>query len=300
MRSILADTFDGKKLFVNLWDDVKVPKGAVLIAHGMAEHSGRYDDFAKYLNMAGYIVVADDERGHGQTAEKKGVVDGDSFYQTVEDKRMLVEYISSEYGLKTFLFGHSYGSFISQAFLEAYSRKIVGATLCGTTFIKNPQTTSGLIVSAFQKSWFGADKPAKLIAKLSFGEYDKKFEERTPDCWLSRDKHEVAKYQEDPFCGQIMSLGFYHSFFKHANALYGEAAKSIRKDIPILIAVGNGDPVSSFAKGAKKLYNFYEELGLDVSLKIYDGARHELLNETNKTEVYSDVLEFIEEAFKRS
>lgn len=300
MKSILTDTFDGKKLYVNVWDEVKVPKGAVLIAHGMAEHSARYGDFAKYLNMAGYIVVADDERGHGLTAEKKGVVDGDGFYQTVEDKHMLVEYIASEYGLKTFLFGHSYGSFISQAFLEAYSRKIIGATLCGTTYIKNPQTAVGLITAALQKSWFGADKPAKFIAKMSFGEYEKKFAEKTPGCWLSRDRHEVAKYQEDPFCGQIMSLGFYHSFFRHANALYGEAAASIRKDIPIMIAAGGSDPVSAFAKGAKKLYNFYSELGLDVTIKIYDGARHELLNETNKTEVYSDVLEFIDEAFKRS
>lgn len=300
MKSIQSDTFDGKKLHVNIWDEVKVPKGAVLIAHGMAEHSERYDEFANYLNMAGYVVVADDERGHGLTAEVKGVVDGDSFYQTVEDKRTLVEFITNEYGLKTFLFGHSYGSFISQAFLESYSRKIVGAALCGTTYIKNPQTSLGLIVAKFQESWFGADKPAKLIAKLSFGEYDKKFEEGTPDCWLSRDKDSVKKYQDDPYCGQIMSLGFYTSFFKHANALYGEAAANIRKDLPILIAVGSADPVSAFAKDAKKLYNFYEELGLDVNLKIYEGARHELLNETNKTEVYGDVLDFIEEAFKRS
>lgn len=300
MRSVLMDTFDGKKLYVNIWDDVKVPKGAVLIAHGMAEHSARYDEFAKYLNMAGFVVVADDERGHGLTAEKKGVVDGDSYAETVEDKRMLVDFITAEYGLKTFLFGHSYGSSVSQGFLELYSRKIVGAVLCGTTYFKNPLTASGLIMAAFQKSWFGADKPAKLIAKLSFGEYEKKFEERTPDCWLSRDKDAVAKYRQDPFCGQIMSLGFYYSFFKHVNALYGDAAKNIRKDIPVLIAVGDRDPVSRFGKDAKKLYDFYDGLGLDVTLKIYEGARHELLNETNKTEVYSDFLEFIEEAFKRS
>lgn len=293
------DTYDGKKLHVNIWDEVKVPKGAVLIAHGMAEHSGRYDDFAKYLNLAGYIVVAEDERGNGKTVQTPGVVYGDSFHETLEDKRMLINYITAEYGLKTFLFGHSYGSFIAQEFLEHYSRKIVGVVLSGTSFIKTAQTTLGLIVAAVQRSLFGSTKPAKFIAKTSFGAYEKKFE-KTPNCWLTRDKHEVAKYQADPMCGQVMSLGFYHSFFKHAQTLYGYAAGRIRKDIPILIAGGSEDPVSNFAKGAKKLYDFYNELGLDVTMKIYDGARHEILNEKNKTEVYSDVLEFIDEAFKRS
>lgn len=138
----------------------------------------------------------------------------------------------------------------------------------------------------------------KLINKLSFGAYNKPFLEQGQEfAWLSRDKEQVAKYEADPDCGYILCIDYYYSFFKGAMHMYGKDAKTIRKDFKLMIACGSDDPVSAQAKQVRKLNAFYEKLGLKPELKIYEGARHEILNETNNQEVYADFLKFINSVF---
>ncbi|NCU32789.1 MAG: alpha/beta hydrolase, partial [Candidatus Moranbacteria bacterium] len=225
MRSIKMDTFDGKRMNVSIWDEVEEIKGAVVISHGMAEHSERYDDFANFLNKNGYVVLADDHRGHRyNNAGAKGIVDGDSFMQTVEDMRTLVEFAHKTYDKEVYLIGHSYGSFLSQRFIELYSTKIKACILSGTAHMKNPLIMSGNAIATVQYAIFGSDKTGHLIDKMSFGAYNKPFEAQGQKfAWLSRDKEQVAKYEADEYCGYPLSIGFYKNFFKGLLSMYGEA-----------------------------------------------------------------------------
>lgn len=300
MKSINLDTFDGKIMHVSVWDEVENKLGGVVISHGMSEHTERYDDFAKFLNKEGYVVLAEDHRGHKyNNAGAKGVVDGDSFNQTIEDIKTVVEYTKATYGVDVVLLGHSYGSFLSQRFLELYSDKVRACVLSGTAYMRGPLVGIGRVIANIQKVLCGAYKTGYLIDKMSFGAYNKPFEEQGQQfAWLSRDKEQVAKYEADEYCGYPLSIGFYASFFDAIMSMYDEDAKNIRKDIPIFIAVGSDDPVSNKAVLANKLYNFYTQLGIDgTEIKIYEGARHEILNETNRAEVYADMLAFIEKQF---
>jgi alpha-beta hydrolase superfamily lysophospholipase len=298
MRSIKMDTFDGKRMNVSIWDEIQDVKAVVVISHGMAEHSARYDDFARFLNSNGYVVIADDHRGHRyNNAGAKGIVDGDSFGQTVEDMRTLVEFARKTYNKEVALLGHSYGSFLAQRFIELYSSKIKACILSGTAHMKNPLVAAGLAIASVQNLIFGPDKIGYLIDKMSFGAYNKPFAAQGQKfAWLSRDKDQVAKYEADEYCGYPLSIGFYKSFFSGVMHMYGEAINNANKALPILIAVGSEDPVSAKTVQAKKLYDFYLEKGFTaVTYKVYNGARHEILNEINNKEVYADFLAFLDQ-----
>ncbi|MGI6213939.1 MAG: lysophospholipase [Christensenellales bacterium] len=300
MKRIKLSASDGSNISVNVWDGVLLNKvGGVYISHGMAEHPDRYDRLAKKLNSLGYIVLADDHRGHRLSAAgKNGQVEGDSFNQTVEDMRMIIDYMKRTYGVKVALLGHSYGSFLAQAYLERYSSTIQGAILSGTAYMKSPLLAMGYLIASVQKLFLGGKKTGNLINTLSFGSYGKPFKSQGQQfAWLSRDKQEVDKYEKDPDCGYAMSIGFFHSFFKGILSMYGKNVNNIKKELPILIAVGSDDPVSRQSKDAKKLYDYYKKAGLNAELKIYPGARHEILNETNREEVSADMIAFINKLF---
>ncbi len=299
MNRIKLTATDGFDISVNVWDNVVNRVGGVYISHGMAEHPDRYDRLAKKLNGLGFIVLADDHRGHRYSASgKNGQVDGDSFNQTVSDMRLIVDYMAKSYGVKVAILGHSYGSFLTQAYLERYSNTIVGAILSGTAYMKNSLLAMGYIIASVQKLILGGKKTGKLINTLSFGSYGKPFASQGQEfAWLSRDTQEVDKYEKDPNCGYAMSIGFFHSFFGGILSMYGNNVQHIKKDLPILIAIGSKDPVSRGGKDAEKLYNYYKKAGLNVSYKVYKDARHEILNETNRNEVTADMIGFIDKLF---
>lgn len=301
MKQLNLKAFDGADIGIDLWDEVESPKACVQISHGMAEHPDRYDDFAKFLNRNGFIVAADDHRGHrrGAINGQNGMVYGDSWNQTLEDMNVLCDYLKAEYKLPVILLGHSYGSFLSQRFTELHSDKLAATLLSGTAHMKNALIGAGRCIAWLQKIFCGGDKMGYFINKLSFGAYNKPFVEQGQDfAWLSRDKEQVAKYEADPDCGYVLCIDYYYSFFNGAMHMYGKDANNIRKDYKLMIACGSEDPVSTQAKQAVKLNDFYKGLGLNPVLKIYDGARHEILNETNKEEVYKDFLAFLNDAVK--
>ena len=301
MKQLNLKAFDGADIGIDLWDEVSSPKACVQIAHGMAEHPDRYDDFAKFLNANGFIVAADDHRGHrrGAINGQNGMVYGDSWNQTLKDMDVLCDYLKEEYKLPVILLGHSYGSFLSQRFTELHSDKLAATLLSGTAHMKNALIAAGLCIAWVQKVFCGGDKMGKFINKLSFGAYNKPFVDQGQEfAWLSRDKEQVAKYEADPDCGYVLCIDYYYSFFNGAMHMYGKDARNIRKDYKLMIACGSDDPVSTQSKQAVKLNDFYKGLGLNPILKIYEGARHEILNETNKEEVYNDFLAFLNDAVK--
>ena len=301
MKEFSLNTFDNSEIACYLWDDVAEPIAVVQIAHGMGEHCGRYDAFAKYLNANGYMVIAEDHRGHGKTSgyDNRGIVEGDSYNDTVSDMIALTNYAEKKYKLPVVLLGHSYGSFLSQAYIERNGENIAGVILSGSAYMNTGAVAFGRVVAKLQQAFLGGKKPANLIAKLSFGAYDKQFKsENQPFAWLTRDVDVVKTYLADEFCGGAftMSIGFQKSFFYGLKTVYTqEALESIPKDLPVLISSGSEDPVGGNGKLVTKLYDEYKAHGLsDVTIKLYPEARHEILNEINKDEVYADFLAFIQ------
>ena len=290
---MIFESFDGKKIFVHEWLDAENPKAVVQIVHGMAEHGGRYEAFARFLNSHGYLVVADDHRGHGKTDEGTlGYAAGDMFADTVKDEGALTDYYRKKYpNLKHFVLGFSYGSFLTQSYISKYGDKIDGAVIAGSSHKKDFEVYLGSVVAHLGS----AKKKAKFIEKLSFGAYAKKFKDRQ---WLSVDAENNAAYASDPFCGFTCSNRFYRDFFRGLKSLYTRKyIKGLQKDLPVLLASGALDPVGNMSKGVKKLYKFYtKKAGMkNVELKLLDGSRHEFLNEKiNRDEKWGTVLGFFE------
>ncbi len=284
---------DGKELSLAVWDEVEMPRGVIQISHGMSEHIARYDDFALFMNGEGYIVFGDDHRAHGYTdKDALGLTgDGDLFEDTVRDEIELTDYAKEKWKLPVILLGHSYGSFIAQRYLTYGENGLKGAILSGSAFMTGFAVTGGKLLSKNKIKPAVKDKPGKLFAKLSFGGYDKKVKDGY-NGWLNRDKEEVNKYNADVLCGFTCSNGFYHYFFKGLDSIRNSKYAALDKSFRILIASGSEDRVGGCGKLVRKLYNRFVSLGFKPELKLSDGARHEILNELNKTEVYRDFADF--------
>ena len=208
---------DGMQIFTYKWmsDDASVVKGTVQIAHGMAEHAGRYERFAEALTKAGYAVYANDHRGHGKTAgsqEKVGYfADENGWEKVVEDMHTLTGIIKNDYPKKPFfLFGHSMGSFLSRHYSMLYANELSGLVLSGTGGDPGAMGKLGLFIAKMDAKFHGKKAKSAIMNKLSFGAFNGAFKpNRTNYDWLSRDNAEVDKYISDPLCGTVFTAGFF-------------------------------------------------------------------------------------------
>ena len=212
---MIFTSYDKKEIYVREWTKVKDPCGVIQLAHGMNEYTGRYEAFASYFNGLGYIVVGDDHRGHGETdAETLGYAEGEMFSDTVKDMAGIAKFYREKYeGLKYVLFGFSYGSFLTQAFIRKYARFLDGAVIAGSSRQNALAVRAGLVVSGVGSAFKGKDAPANFVNRLVFGGYDKKFGEGDWQ-WLSSDRENNEKYRADPFCNFVCSNAFFRSFFR--------------------------------------------------------------------------------------
>jgi alpha-beta hydrolase superfamily lysophospholipase len=291
---------DGKDIFLYCWNRIENPKAVVQIFHGMAEHAGRYKEFAEFLNDKGFAVYADDHRGHGKTAgtvEELGCIDQDGFNKIVEDEYIINNYIREKHrDLPLFIFGHSFGSFVAQEYMLKHGKEVAGVVLCGSAAKTGPEINAGKIIAFIEKSIFGERRKSKLIDHLSFSTFNKGIpNSKSKFDWVSTDEEEVRKYETDPFCGTIFTAGFFYYFFKGLSSLYTrERLAQLPQKLPLYIIAGEEDPVGGYGVLVKKLHKIYTEAGLqNVSLKFYPGKRHEILKETNRAEVFSDVSDWL-------
>ena len=266
------------------------PKAVVLLVHGMQEHSGRYEEFAQKLCDNGFVVVSSDLRGHGKTAiaeNKQGFGEKDIYDETIKDQLMIAEYIKRTYpNLPLYYLGHSYGSMLGQKMIQVCP-DIQKAVLQGTSYGNNASYVFGKTLAKIF-CFFGAkNKKATLIESAGFKSWGKPFGGN----WLSRDDKVFEKYNKDKFCGQSFPFSFYKSLFCNMTKV-NKGICNINKNMKILLTCGSDDPVGAQGKLVKKLYDLYIKHGLDAKLIIYDKARHELHNETNKEEVLKDICEF--------
>lgn len=294
--------FDDYQVTMSIWLPSCEPKGIVQIFHGMVEHIDRYEDFARYLNSKGYIVAGDDHRGHGRTAglEHLGTVPfGHTYFDTIDDEKIITSYLKETYSnLPIFIFAHSYGSFLGQGYIQQNSQDVAGCILSGSANMSGIEPKIGRLVANIQHKLYGKDKRADLIKKMTFGAYEKPFKkEKRQNAWLNRDVDACEKYNADKMCNYTMSVGFYKNFFDGLCRIYEpQRLETIDKDLPIFIMSGDKDPVGKMGKLVSKLYDLYKEIGVkDVKIKLYEDARHEIVNELNKSEVYADVAQWLDE-----
>ena len=285
-------SFDGLVLRGYLFDDVAKPLGVIQIIHGMQEHAERYFDTIKEFNKQGYIVFISDLRGHGKTAKSIDELgkDDDLFKNAVEDQLIISQTLKKDYPeLPLIVFGHSFGSFISQKLMQVsdISKRYI---LCGTSDCNNIEFQLGRIVAWITEKKNGKHGNATLLENMGVKGYGKNYENGN---WLSRDNLIVEKYSKDHYCGTPFPVSFYRSLFRNGVKL-DKGIKNIAIDTKILIIVGDNDPVSKNGRLAKRLNQKYVNHCLNSKIILYPAARHELLNEINKDEVIKDIFKFLE------
>lgn len=291
------DTFtakDGKQISYAIWDDAEKPKAVLQIVHGMVEHVERYKEFAEYMNLNSYIVAGDDHRAHGLTdRDRLGLAaDGDLFEDTVSDVMQLTRLLKEKYNLPVVVLGHSYGSFLTQRYLTLDTACMAGCILSGSALMPPLTVKLGRSIAKGRLKK-AKDEPGMTFANMTFKQYDKKFKDGGINAWLTRDTEIVGKYNTDPLCSFICSNGFYYHFFNGLTSIRKSDNAAIRKDLPLLLIAGEKDGVGNYGKLVKKLYEKFVKLGLTPEMKLYENARHEILNETNREEVYEDILDFV-------
>lgn len=294
---------DGTEIHVYKWASLKEnPKGIVQIAHGMAETASRYKRLAKVLTEKGFIVYANDHRGHGQTAkdlENLGYLgDQNGFALLVEDMGTLTKYIRAEHpGVPVYMFAHSMGSFAAQRYILDRQGEIDGLVLSGSNGAQGMVLRLGQSVAKLEMKLKGSKAKATWMNRLTFGAYNRRFSpKKTGFEWLTRDTEEIQNYMDDPYCGSVFTTSFYDEFLQTLRYIEDKKNQTkIPTELPIFILSGDEDPVGNFGKGTTKLYETYHAYGVkEVELKLYKGARHELLNELNKEEVTTDLIHWLE------
>jgi alpha-beta hydrolase superfamily lysophospholipase len=282
----------GIEVFTRWWP-VDDPRGIVLVAHGASEHSGRYDRFARALDAAGFAVVGIDHRGHGRTAPSTGpsVMGPGGGDAVVGDLHELRDAASSRFGadVPVALFGHSMGSLIALAYLTRHADDLAAGVLCGFPVAIDGAASMGEALQAFANAGL-RDQPAESLLADNNAPFEPA---RTGFDWLSRDPDEVDRYVADPMCGDDnpLTYGYLIDLFGVVAPARGRLASI---SCPVLVIAGDRDPAAGMGAHPTALAKALEDAGVAVDLTLYEGARHELLNETNRDEVTADVIGWLQ------
>ena len=279
------------------------PRGIIQLSHGMCEYVKRYDAWARRFAKAGFVFCGNDHLGHGNTAPDESEL-GYTAHRggaelLVEDVHTMTRLIKAEYpDLPLILYGHSMGSFVARAYLTRYGGELTAAIISGTG---GPEQPTGLgrrfahLIAAMR----GDHHRSKLLTALAFGSYNKRFrEESSTFSWLTRDAEERKSYGADVFCRFIFTAAGYDTLFSLLHTVSRrEWAASVPQELPMLLVSGDMDPVGNYGKGVRTVYERLLDAGCTrVSLKLYEGARHEPHHETNRDEVFADLMDFIKGA----
>lgn len=282
--------------------DVENPRAVIQIAHGVTEYIDRYDEFAKYLNDKGIVVVGNDHIGHGKSIEEsKGPMyfgkEG-SWDFAVEDLFALYNKTKEDYPNKPyFILGFSLGSFLVRTLLIKHPEIGDGAILMGTGQTSWLNIKLGQMMAKNEAKKHGDNAFTEKIDELTFGTYNKKFKpNRTKFDWLCSNEEALDKYMDDPNRGESFSAGLFRELL--SGMLYDRDMDNIKKmnqDLPILFLSGGNDPVGDYGKGVTQAHADFKKAGIkNLDIKLYPGLRHDILNEKNKEEVYSDVSNWVD------
>ena len=279
------------------------PRAVVQIAHGIAEHIDRYRPFMEFLADNGFVAAGNDHLGHGKSirvpAEQGFFAEKDGWWRVVDDMDKLHDIMSNEYPeLPYVLFGHSMGSFLTRTYLIKHPDKYDGVILSGTGHQSPALVLGGNAAASVMAKLNGAMGDGAKLDSLAFGTYLNKIENpRTKFDWLSRDTEQVDKYIADPLCGFVGKIGLYRDMMQGIKFITDKKnIAQMNKEKPVYFMSGDGDPVGDYGKGVERAYKAFCDAGLhDVFMRLYPGGRHEMLNETNKEQVYQDILNWLNE-----
>lgn len=282
-----------------LWEPKGEAAAVVQLVHGIAEHAARYADFAAYLAEHGFVVAAQDHMGHGASISEacpRGCVRG-GWDAMAADVNALTRRLNARYPDRPlFLLGHSMGSFLARTCLYAFPETpLRGVILSGTAWQPAAALAAGRLLSRAAAAKNGADAPAPGLTALMFGAYDRRFPEvRSPNDWICSDRTVVERYDEDPLCGFTPSAGLIAAMMDGLRR--NQRAANLRRmpRLPVLFLAGAEDPVGSFGRGVRRSCAAFRRAGMEAELTLYPGARHEVLNETCRGQVYADALRWME------
>ena len=276
------------------------PRGTVQLVHGMEEHIGRYDAFARYLVGEGYAVVGHDHLGHGASCppEEWGVLDPTHGKEHLLADMHTLRGLAADTlgrGLPTFLFGHSMGSFLTRAYITRHGEGLSGAILCGTGYVSPALSWAGNVLARALCALRGTGHVSGTLNSLGVGAYAKQVDKHDSLAWISYNEHNIQRYRADERCGFPFAAGGYAML----TSLTGEvcrasSARRIPKALPLLYIAGDGDPVGACGKGVQRSAQLARDAGVrEVQVKIYAHMRHEILNEVEHMQVYEDVARWL-------
>ncbi|MBT4519351.1 MAG: alpha/beta hydrolase [Halieaceae bacterium] len=278
---------DGLTIHAYRWSPTVAPKAVVLIAHGLAEYGLRYDRFAQALCLAGYQTYAIDHRGHGKSIDNVGLSSfgAAGWAGLCQDLHSVLRDVATNHpGLKVILFGHSMGSFAAQRLCLDHSRDIDAVVLSGSSSM---DVMAQVMAESVQETGGG---------DVDLSAFNAAFEPaRTPFDWLSRDEAEVDKYIESPLCGFDLQAESAATMFA-SGPYHGDATKisGIRSDLPVLLVAGDADPINGALALLHLLEQRWREGGVqNIETAYYEGGRHEMLNEINRDQVTTDIIEWM-------
>lgn len=283
-----------------IWETEKEPVGVLQIVHGMAEYIDRYDNFAKYMTEHGFNVIGHDHLGHGHSVSDErdygffAEENGDKII--IEDMHSVTQYAKEKWEeLPNFILGHSMGSFCLRQYLTKYSNDVFGAIIMGTGWIPSAAALLGKTIATNTCKSKGSHTVNPLLIKLTLEPYNKPFAPARTNCdWLSKDEKQVDLYVNDKLCGFDFTAGAYKDFFTVLEKIAkNKQLIGMRKSLPILITSGSVDPVGG-KKACEKLNAQYKRCGIDdVTFKLWENDRHEILNELDKSDVYDYICTWL-------
>ncbi len=299
-KSTTITTSDGRNIKVTTWTSPQA-KAYLHICHGMAEHIDRYHEFAESMVSQGFNVLYHNHRGHGEGETLGHYADQDGWLKTIQDIKDVQLNTIKDNALPIFLFAHSMGSFIAQGFAIRHGKELAGLILSGTNYQHPFMYHAGRMVAKVESFRIGLGAPSQTMDKLSFASFNSHFKpSRTDFDWLSRDPEQVDHYINDPLCGFACSAETWRQLLSGLIEISSnENLKKIPFDLPVYLFGGDKDPVGRMGKGIPALAKKLRQTGHDnVTSKLYKDGRHEMLNETCKTEVYQDVADWINQQIK--
>lgn len=299
---------DGRtKIHAIEWIPEREVTAVLQICHGMVEYIDRYDEFARFLNENGYYVVGHDHLGHGQSVVSKDKLG--FFHESkgnacvIGDIHYLRKFTQKRYpDVPYFILGHSMGSFLLRQYIGLYGNGFAGAIVMGTGSKSDFILAVGKLVCrifALVKGW---EYRSDLVNSMAFGGFNKKFaHETTGSNWLSRNPVNAQNYAKDPLCNFVFTVNAYYQMFCGIQAVNRqERNEKVPKTLPIFFVAGREDPVGNFGKSVESIYKNYKSCGIqDVSIKLYEKDRHEILNEVDRRIVFEDLLRWIEKRKNR-
>jgi alpha-beta hydrolase superfamily lysophospholipase len=301
-------TPDGVDLFTYCWLPIEKPKAVVQIAHGLAEHAGRYARLADALTSAGYAVYANDHRGHGRTVKSADdlgfFAERDGWRKCVDDLWRLNRHVAATHpGLPIVLLGHSMGSTLTEQFMGDHGDALAGVVLSGANGKPTFLAKVGGAIAWAERLRMGARGRSKLVQSLTFDAFNKNFAPaRTAFDWLSRDPAEVDKYVADPLCGFAATVQLWIDLLDGWAAVSSAAHRNrVRKTLPVYLIAGRRDPVSGSTRQLEPWIAEYRAAGMvNLTHKFYPDARHELFNETNRDEVTGNLVGWLDQVVGQS